>query len=578
MISFISAKAACTEAKRVADAVVERYNDCPIISAIHSASRGSAENTIHKMSSKHELRINVVISYVDMPGIKRFPHILFSSWVKYLVKKNLLHLLTGGHGMEKGREHCKQYWERWCQIFPEHTNSEKIRNGVLPPEYTIPVQTHQDEGRGFGRSGVLIGNTGGCIGKLARMTLKHHMESGQAGPGMGHSLLSRFLYCVAPKSLYSANTAFYKELWRIYKEDLAVLANEGFEFNGTRYFVAWQGTKGDLPALASIGGLNRTFRSVAKRPNAKTVVMNGICHWCDGGTHENLPWEDVSLDALWVGTMGLNPAWDTFPEILELGHDRSNPGMAFLFDIWHNLHLGDAKTIFGSGYVLCLDLIAETSVDRKMEELNLDLGAYLSVTKQRVQCVPITRDKLSWTAAADFPQMTWQKGQDAVVLLAWLENYFRRHEPMWADLEVAALFDSVFLLVRSINEFCRIMYSEPLWIEDAAAERFTSAGLIFLTEYRRCVYLSHRANKKLFFLQPKIHYIAHTIFEAHRQTSALGFCLNPLGQSCQMDEDFVGRPCRLSRRVSSRVLSTCTRSIERYLILTHSVWKDHGVI
>ena len=85
-----------------------------------------------------------------------------------------------------------------------------------------------------------------------------------------------------------------------------------------------------------------------------------------------------------------------------------------MFDIWHNIHLGDAKMVFGSGYVLSSDLIEGTSIQRKIDELNFDLGAYLRVTKQKVHCVPITQDKLSWTSTTDYPVMTWQKGQDKI--------------------------------------------------------------------------------------------------------------------------------------------------------------------
>ena len=48
------------------------------------------------------------------------------------------------------------------------------------------------------------------------------------------------------------------------------------------------------------------------------------------------------------------------------------------------------------------------------------------------------------------------------------------------------------------------------------------------------------------------------------ECAAADFCTNPLSESVQIQEDFIGRPSRLSRRVSIRALHL--RTLQRSLI------------
>ena len=56
------------------------------------------------------------------------------------------------------------------------------------------------------------------------------------------------------------------------------------------------------------------------------------------------------------------------------------------------------------------------------------------------------------------------------------------------------------------------------------------------------------------------------------QAETCGWAVNPLSEAAQMDEDFIGRPSRLSRRVSSRTV--VRRTLERYLQGVFQKWDD----
>lgn len=51
---------------------------------------------------------------------------------------------------------------------------------------------------------------------------------------------------------------------------------------------------------------------------------------------------------------------------------------------------------------------------------------------------------------------------------------------------------------------------------------------------------------------PKAHFLAHLALKMKRQSEVLLWVQNPLATSVQCQEDYIGRPSRVSRRVSIR--------------------------
>lgn len=68
-------------------------------------------------------------------------------------------------------------------------------------------------------------------------------------------------------------------------------------------------------------------------------------------------------------------------------------------------------------------------------------------------------------------------------------------------------------------------------------------------------------------MTPKVHMLAHAAYSLRSQAQMPGvqWVCNPLSESNQIQEDFIGRPSRLSRRVGVRQVHTST--MYRVLIL-----------
>ena len=64
-------------------------------------------------------------------------------------------------------------------------------------------------------------------------------------------------------------------------------------------------------------------------------------------------------------------------------------------------------------------------------------------------------------------------------------------------------------------------------------------------------FLAHKQGRALFALVPKAHVLQHIVIELDMQSETASHAMNPLVWSVQPDEDFIGRPSRLSRRVSA---------------------------
>ena len=76
----------------------------------------------------------------------------------------------------------------------------------------------------------------------------------------------------------------------------------------------------------------------------------------------------------------------------------------------------------------------------------------------------------------------------------------------------------------------------------------------FLAYYSICAHITLRMSKQRFPMTPKHHMMAHDAYGLVDQASKYEWCENPTSHTNQVQEDFIGRPNRLSRRVSTKSL------------------------
>ena len=109
--------------------------------------------------------------------------------------------------------------------------------------------------------------------------------------------------------------------------------------------------------------------------------------------------------------------------------------------------------------------------------------------------------------------------------------------------------------MKNINQAIKGLYQNGVWIEKQEAHDIATSGIEFLRIYARLARMAYKNNIKKFPLQPKFHYLNHTWITLLEQSRKHKWSLSPIVYSCQMQEDFIGRPSRLSRRCNPRSVS-----------------------
>lgn len=128
----------------------------------------------------------------------------------------------------------------------------------------------------------------------------------------------------------------------------------------------------------------------------------------------------------------------------------------------------------------------------------------------------------------------------------------------------------------SANRFFRILYKGEAWLPP---EKATEAGELcfdFLKKYASLASTALASGRQLWILQPKHHALHHICLDL-LQGGSRGFTLNPLCVSTQQDEDYIGRPSRLARRVTAQE-PVAHRVISRLMQATYSQYVKAGYI
>ena len=123
---------------------------------------------------------------------------------------------------------------------------------------------------------------------------------------------------------------------------------------------------------------------------------------------------------------------------------------------------------------------------------------------------------------------------------------------------------------KTINESLSILWHGPVWLDRELADKAGQLGLYFLRCYFRLAETAYASGHPRYPLYPKHHMLYHGF---HYLVSFAGRCryvLNVICDACPMEEDFVGKVSRCSRRAGTRaIVSSAWR---KYLIQAHKAW------
>ena len=108
----------------------------------------------------------------------------------------------------------------------------------------------------------------------------------------------------------------------------------------------------------------------------------------------------------------------------------------------------------------------------------------------------------------------------------------------------------------AINRGIAILYKSGFWLPRVKGDQVGRMVWAFLAHYAKCASICMRVPRRRFAMTPKHHMIAHDAYGMCQQAGISTWVENPLSRTNQMQEDFIGRPARISRRVCSRSIHT----------------------
>ena len=366
-------------------------------------------------------------------------------------------------------------------------------------------------------------------------------------------------------------------------------------------------------ALGKIGSFKRSF---ARGPKSATGGKSqGVCYLCLAGRETQDPpilFEDFSRQAPWRATYLTELPWDRTPAVLEgLPWGPSSEGPCFFkHDFWHNWHNGVAKTFIASAFVVLNNagLLMGRSIDARFQSLNEDYKGFCKKARISPYIREISRDTFGMESSQVFPKGTWNKAVVSTQLMLFLSDFCQRFVDGNTDdvllLAIASLVclalclcsfcllsfsiykprnratcTWLFLLricqakaTRLMNVVVSVFYSEGFWIPKRRARKLGEMLYEFLRCYQRCCAESLKRGLNRFSLTPKCHFLVHTAQQLLDEADLAEWCTNPIATGNQLQEDFIGRSARLSRRVHMGKVHQ--RTLERSLLAVfHSL---HG--
>lgn len=121
---------------------------------------------------------------------------------------------------------------------------------------------------------------------------------------------------------------------------------------------------------------------------------------------------------------------------------------------------------------------------------------------------------------------------------------------------------------KAINTVMSSLYHEGFFIRSHRAMKIAKLWLLFLQKYTLATQIVYQRGLSRFAVIPKLHMLHHgalkLLREAQRaEEDRTTWTINPLSESVQMQEDWIGRPSRLSRRVCPKQIHkrVCQRSL-----------------
>lgn len=206
-------------------------------------------------------------------------------------------------------------------------------------------------------------------------------------------------------------------------------------------------------------------------------------------------------------------------------------------DVLHTVDLGVTAHVLGNIFYLVASQ-RRGSLENEFEWIDAELDKYTKKRKRR----PMLRGKLTLKrckTGSGYPKLK-AKGSNCRELIDF--GFFLARQ--------ANLDERVIALAQLLQEFYKIIYSQPLHMDQASIDRMEEIGEDFSKIYAGLSNEAFRQRRKQWKISPKHHLFLHLCIHCVRATG-----LNPRSYWCYCDEDLVGQLITIGESCHPRTLA-----------------------
>ena len=566
-----------------------------------ASEEANAERFVKKLFEKFDLSIPVEVearehALVDgtMKSITTY-HVMPQSWVKFMLEE----YLKEGSGPEA---YFRSFWEVYRLSHPQHAVFMDPRK--LDTSRILPLFLHGDEGRSQKKTSYLVVSlenpislqTKACYKKdctcEAELASMQHLPTfGKEKPDLlpssvcgplrdmwtnfsGHSFLTRRLLFGLGGWVAKKNEHVAESLCKEIAEGFRDLLVSGVTIRGRQFYAAVAGVKGDMDFHRKYFCLERCYTHVGK---AKGPGF--ICHCCMASVGGDFPFEDFSEQPKWLESQFKERPWppNRMPALSNIPFDSRTPERMLVPDPFHIVKLGVARDLIG-GVVVVLARkgffdypgASKDFVERLQRAWNC-FSLWAQVNKAHPRLRSFNKGNLNMKNFLSAPWLN-SCGSDSMSLLKWLVWFLQLMLQKPRVVGFTSLLDCMLRTCEAGLKMFRLMNSHRLVLRRPCARLLYVTIMRFLRGYRRLSVSVLELKMRAFMLKPKTHALHHigvtiraSLLEGHTAI------FNPQIASVDVNEDFIGRVSRLSRRVNVRVCDL--RVIQRVFLKTRSLMK-----
>ena len=525
----------------------------------------------------------------------------------YLLRKAPELLMGGCRDRCQGQVHLQEFWESYEKYHPEH----RMFVGDQPSrrwDNTVPLALHGDEGRGKKKSNTTVLSMEVCIGVDSWMEMvkkrsacnctscdassesvkRTRLTAG--GPAVlpafqsnsccafqrtnlkQNSFLSKFVLAILPLK----DVVLLQKLALEITESLKELFEDGVIVDGQRFFGACVGYKGDLKWHQKCAKFDRSSGSQIKHGAA-------MCHECQAGL-ASYPFEDSRHLPAWAPTMWAIRPYPEEPIWTKIPFERVDAPLQgptekfFKRDVFHISRVGVLRYYAASCILLLIKLkYFHEQGGGPNDRPTCLMRAHASFVfycrnNGRTPALRSFTDALfncgGWST---YPWINC-KASDTGHIIAWIQvlvSGFKNDPQNEAHVQLLELMRSAAMHARA---FHALLYDHGVWLPVKCAWQLYHHIHEFLEAYNGLAYLSLRVYGYTGFSKTgKFHQLSHVKFELRQQLLNPGqqWVCSPNLYSCEMNEDIIGKICRLNRKVSSQ--RSAERTFQNYLTKSKAV-------